>query len=239
MDSSSLASVAIKAQTLPLFISPAVVMPPGAPNGNNRPDPDEPSQPGTPVEERPTNEERPLDRGMMQAPTQEAPLQAALTKVLLTNRVREVLWHIPWYAFKTQARLAQDSGVSPAAISRLIRGESQPSLVVALHVTQALSRRLGRPLDVNEVFSLDGTYPTPSVCHLSGCHNCLPEHFYDEQEQIKPAFQGVAAGSWSMAPAFNASASISPTVDTTSAAGNPSAVLAIIPTALKEQKGGA
>jgi transcriptional regulator with XRE-family HTH domain len=118
--------------------------------------------------------------------------------VALSNRVREILWHIPWYGFKTQARLAQDSGVSPAAISRLIRGESQPSLVVALHITQALSRRLGRPLDVSEVFSLDGSYPTASVCHLTGCRNCLPPDAYDEEEQIKLAFQDIKSGAWSM-----------------------------------------
>jgi transcriptional regulator with XRE-family HTH domain len=116
----------------------------------------------------------------------------------LSNRVREILWHIPWYGFKTQARLAQDSGVSPAAISRLIRGESQPSLVVALLITQALSMRLGRPLDVSEVFSLDSTYPTASVCHLTGCRNCLPPDAYDEEEQIKLAYEGVKSGAWSL-----------------------------------------
>ena len=115
----------------------------------------------------------------------------------LCNRVREILWHIPWYGFKTQARLAQDSGVSPAAISRLIRGESQPSLAVALRLTGALSKRLGRILDVGEVFSLDGSYPTPSVCHLTNCRNCLPPNYYDEQDEVKPFYRGVKAGQWS------------------------------------------
>jgi transcriptional regulator with XRE-family HTH domain len=114
-----------------------------------------------------------------------------------TNRVREILWHIPWYGFKTQARLAQDSGISPAAVSRLLRGESQPSLAVAMRLTRALSRRLGRPLDVSEVFSLDGSYPTPSVCHLTGCRNCLPPTFYDDQEEIRPDFRDIKAGEWS------------------------------------------
>lgn len=122
------------------------------------------------------------------------------TGAIIHNRVREILWHIPWYGFKTQARLAQDSGVSPAAISRLIRGESQPSLAVALRLTGALAKRLNRPLDVSEVFSLDGTYPTPSVCHLTGCSNCLPPHFYDEEEQIKPDYRTIKAGEWSAPP---------------------------------------
>jgi transcriptional regulator with XRE-family HTH domain len=117
---------------------------------------------------------------------------------ILRHRVREVLWHIPWYGFKTQARLAQDSGVSPAAISRLLRGESQPSLLIALRLVRALSRRLGRPLDVGEVFSLDGTYPTPSVCRLTGCRNCLPPPAYDGDERLLPDFRGVPAGAWSL-----------------------------------------
>lgn len=117
---------------------------------------------------------------------------------VLTHRLREILWHIPWYGFKTQARLAQDSGVSPAAISRLIRGESQPSLLIALRLTQALSRRLGRPLDIGEVFSLDGIYPTPSVCELTGCRRCLPPSAYDQADQIRPEYKAVQAGQWSM-----------------------------------------
>ncbi len=134
------------------------------------------------------------------APNNAAPirvLSGAKPPALLCNRVREILWHIPWYGFKTQARLAEDSGVSPAAISRLIRGESQPSLAVALRLTAALSRRLGRPLDVSEVFSLGGSYPTSSVCHLTHCRNCLPPDYYDDQDEIKPFYRGVKAGQWS------------------------------------------
>lgn len=115
----------------------------------------------------------------------------------LYNRVREIVWHIPWYGFKTQARLAHDSGVSPAAISRLIRGHSHPTLAIALRVTSALSKRLGRPLDVREVFSLDGTFPTPSVCHLTGCRNCLPPAAYDPDDNLNAQYAGVKAGGWS------------------------------------------
>jgi transcriptional regulator with XRE-family HTH domain len=104
------------------------------------------------------------------------------------QRVRDLALHISWYGFKTQARLAQDSGVSPAAISRLIRGQSQPSLALALRVTAALSRRAGRDLDVREVFSLDGSYPTPT-CALMGCRACLPTEAYDEDDNLKPSYQ--------------------------------------------------
>ena len=116
----------------------------------------------------------------------------------LTNRINAVIEHIPWYGFRTQVRLAHDSQVSEAAISRLLRGESQPSLVVALQVTQAIARRLQRHIDVCELFSLDGSFPTASVCALVGCRNCLPECFYDERENLKPQFRDARPGQWEL-----------------------------------------
>lgn len=89
-----------------------------------------------------------------------------------TNRVAPIAAHIPWYGFRMQARLARDAGVSASALSRLLRGRVQPSLPVCWRITQALARRLGHPLDLSEVFSRDGTYPTPSVCALVGCRGC-------------------------------------------------------------------
>lgn len=115
-----------------------------------------------------------------------------------TNRIREIAIHVPWYGFKTQARLARDSGVSPATISRLVHRKSQPSLKLSLQIAQALSYRLGRPLDVREVFSVDGRYPTPSVCILTGCRSCLPPEAYDEDENLKPEYCAMKAGAWSL-----------------------------------------
>lgn len=114
------------------------------------------------------------------------------------NRVRDIVIHIPWYSFKTQVRLAQDSGVSTAVISRLFRNQNEPSLKVSLRVTAALGRRLGRPLDVRDVFAVDGRYLTPSVCLLTGCRACLPPEAYDENEHLKPEFSAIQAGQWSL-----------------------------------------
>ncbi|MBV9469365.1 MAG: hypothetical protein JOZ57_08970 [Abitibacteriaceae bacterium] len=115
---------------------------------------------------------------------------------LLYNRVLAVIEHIPWYGFRTQVRLARDSRVSEACISRLLRGECQPSLVVALQVTGAIERRLQRPLGVTELFSLDGSFPTASVCRLVGCSNCLPECCYDEEDNLKTDYQVIQPGQW-------------------------------------------
>jgi hypothetical protein len=100
----------------------------------------------------------------------------------LSNRVLSIALHIPWYGFRTQARISIDSRVSASAISRLIRGQSQPSLAIALRITSALSKRLGKTLDVGEVFSLYESYPTASVCELTGCRSCClsaPNYDFD------------------------------------------------------------
>jgi len=116
------------------------------------------------------------------------------------NRLRQIVWHIPWYGFRTQARLAQDSGVSPSAISRIMRGKAQPTLPVAQRLTDALSRRLNLLIDLRDVFSPDGTYPTPSVCHLTRCPSCLPPTAYDETDNLRPEFQSSRAGQWGVSP---------------------------------------
>ena len=126
------------------------------------------------------------------------------------NRVHAVLLHVPWYGFRPQARLSRDSGVSPSAVSRLIRGKAQPSLTVALAITRALSLRLGKPLDVLDVFSLDGSYPTPSVCHLTGCRSCLPPEAYDGSDSLRPEYQGARAGDWSLSPLALSPLALSP-----------------------------
>jgi len=122
--------------------------------------------------------------------------QAVANGPTLYNRVLAVIEHIPWYGFRTQVRLADDSHVSEACISRLLRGECQPSLMVALQVTQAIERRLQRPLGVTELFSLDGSFPTASVCQLVGCSNCLPECCYDEGDNLKPECEAIKPGQW-------------------------------------------
>lgn len=114
---------------------------------------------------------------------------------LLHHRVREFTWHIPWYGFKTQARLATDSGVSPSTVSRLLRGKELPSLVVALRLTEALSCRLNRPLDIRQVFSLDGSY-SGSVCSLCACRSCQPPTAYDRSDNHLPAAPNTQPGQW-------------------------------------------
>jgi len=116
------------------------------------------------------------------------------------HRVSAIMAHIPWYGFKSQARLAADVGFSKSAISRLLRGECIPSLALACALNAALERRLGRKLGLQELFSMDGTYPTPSACQLVGCANCLPPEAYDRDDNLRPEFRNVKAGEWSVTP---------------------------------------
>ena len=116
------------------------------------------------------------------------------------NRVEAVISHVPWYSFKSQARLAADLGFSKSAVSRLIRGECSPSFAFAYCLTKTIEKRLGKPIDVRELFSLDGTYPTPSACELVGCRNCLPSEAYDKDDNLRPEYKQVPAGQWSVSP---------------------------------------
>ena len=93
------------------------------------------------------------------------------------HRLEAILLHVNWYLFAPVARLARDAGVSHSALSRVLSGRAAPSFALAWKVTHALERRLGAALpggrlDPREVFSLDGTYPTASVCELVGCPGC-------------------------------------------------------------------
>ena len=124
------------------------------------------------------------------------------------NRVRVLLVHIPRLSIRGQARLAAEVGVSRSTISRLVSGRVNPSYRLARGVTDALERLMGRPLDMREVFSTDGTYLTASGCALCRCKGCLPEEAFDADGNLKTQWQGVRPGDWSLArpadpPPFN------------------------------------
>jgi transcriptional regulator with XRE-family HTH domain len=105
--------------------------------------------------------------------------------------------HTTRYAFKGGSRLAADAGLSRSALNRLINGLTSPTFNSIYGITQALEKQLHRHLDPRELVSIDGTYPTPSVCELVGCKGCLPDEAYDENEKIKPEYSDVRPGRWS------------------------------------------
>lgn len=121
--------------------------------------------------------------------------------VTITNRLKAFLVHVPFYSFEGQFRIAHDCGVSCSTISRLIRHQTNPSYRLARAITDVLARRLGVPLDMRDVFSTDGTYPTPCVCDLiPDCHGCFPDEAYDSEGNMQPEYRDLRPGDWCRFP---------------------------------------
>lgn len=116
----------------------------------------------------------------------------------LFNRIAALMEHTTRYAFKGASRLAADAGVSKSFISRLLHGQTSPFFVHVVRLTQALEKALERRLDPREFLSLDGTYPTASVCQLAGCKGCLPAEAFDGEGNLQPQFKGIKPGQWSI-----------------------------------------
>ena len=128
-----------------------------------------------------------------------APFPARLVPRPFHNRVGAIMLHIPWYTFRGQVRLARDVGVSRSTVCRMLSGKSAPSYPVMAGVVAALARRLNRPLELGEVFSPDGAFPTPSVCRLCGCNGCLPAQAYDKRDDtLRPEYRDVRSGAWEL-----------------------------------------
>jgi len=120
-------------------------------------------------------------------------------RLRVRNRVRVLLVHIPAFSIQGQARLADAAAVARSTISRLVNGRISPSYRLARAVTDALEKRLGQPLDIRDVFTTDGTYPTPSGCALCRCKGCLPEEAWGEDNVLKSEWRDARPGDWSIA----------------------------------------
>ena len=105
------------------------------------------------------------------------------------NRIRSLMEHSTRYAFMGEARLAKDCHVSCATISRLLSGKSSPSFALMVRIAQAFERQFKKSIDPREIVSLDGSYPTASVCQLVGCKGCTPEAAWNEHDVLKPEYR--------------------------------------------------
>ena len=120
---------------------------------------------------------------------------------LLFNRLSFVLVHVPWYSIEGQARLATDTFLSQATVSRIICGINNASTGAQSAIADAISYRLKIPIVPCELFSPSGFYPTMSCCQLCGCTGCLPPWAWDEDtDELLPAWEFVTPGVWSLAP---------------------------------------
>ena len=116
----------------------------------------------------------------------------------VSNRLRAILSHVPFYSIEGPARLAYDAGVSRSTISRLLSGKLNPSFRLVQSVVDAVSQRIGTPLDAREMFTSTGEYPTRSACVLMGCRGCLPPDAWDNRtDRLKPTWKDATPGQWS------------------------------------------
>jgi DNA-binding XRE family transcriptional regulator len=110
------------------------------------------------------------------------------------NRIRAIMIHLRRYWSMGASILARDVGVSKSTISHLLRGKSNPLYSTASRVVKCLESQLGFPLNPDEVFSKDGSYPTPYVCMLVGCKGCSADAFLDSAHQIRPGVKKIERG---------------------------------------------
>jgi hypothetical protein len=116
----------------------------------------------------------------------------------VVNRLRAVLLHVPYYSIQGCARLAADTSLSRATISRLCTHTRSPSYAVAEEIAQAISRRAGREIATGDIFSTSGQFPTPSACALMGCKGCRPPEAWSEQtDRLKNRYAQQKPGEWS------------------------------------------
>ena len=115
----------------------------------------------------------------------------------LHNRIAAIMLHIRRYDSQSIARLAEDSGVSRSEVSRLLRGEVNPSYVIVERIHLCLEKHTGRRLNLREIVSGTGEYPTAYVCDLMKCKGCLPAYAFNEVGDRLPAYHDWKGGRWS------------------------------------------
>jgi transcriptional regulator with XRE-family HTH domain len=104
----------------------------------------------------------------------------------VSNRIERLMSHTYRYAFKGRSRLAADSGVARSTITRILDGRTRPTFVVLCRIARALETAIGKPIDLREIVTIDGTFPTPHACQLVGCKGCKPEKRYLDDLQRSP-----------------------------------------------------
>ena len=116
---------------------------------------------------------------------------------VIANRLAAVMEHIQDYYIEGPSHLAKDAGISRAALSRLMRGESSPSYALVCALTNVFEKKLGHRIDPRDLISVDGEFLTPSVCELVLCDGCLPDCLYDRDDNVKQKYRHIRPGRWS------------------------------------------
>lgn len=108
----------------------------------------------------------------------------SISRVLVDNRIQDFLEHSTKYAFCGQQKLAQNARISGTTISRMLTKASSPSYATIIRITEVLEKEFKTNIDPREVATINGKYPTASVCELLGCSGCTPERAWDENNTL-------------------------------------------------------
>lgn len=114
----------------------------------------------------------------------------------VVNRIADIMLHTKRYSFKGVLRLAEDSGIHPASVSRIIHSRRYPTGLSLLRITNALEKALGFPLDPRDVVTDTGHFLHDSCCAACRCPGCLPPAAWDRFGNRTPAFANVPPGHW-------------------------------------------
>lgn len=86
--------------------------------------------------------------------------------------------------------------MAKSTICHIVHGRTNPLYKTVAPIIRSLEFQLARRLNVRDVFSEDGTYPTKMVCKLAGCKGCLPDSVHDQDGNVKPHMKEVRPGKW-------------------------------------------
>jgi len=123
-------------------------------------------------------------------------LRQATESGRLHNRIAAIMLHIDRYDTHGIARLAEDSGVSRAEVSRLLRGRVNPSYVIVERIHVCLEKHARRRINLREIVSETGQYPTAYVCDLMKCRGCLPAYIYNQENEVISQYRSMRQGQW-------------------------------------------
>lgn len=112
------------------------------------------------------------------------------------NRIAALMAHTSRYSFRGTSRLAKDSHVSKSTICHIVHGRTSPLYKTLAKIIRSLEYQLARKLNVREVVSEDGTYPTKHICRLVGCKGCLPDGIHNDDGSLRDRWAELRPGEW-------------------------------------------
>jgi len=112
------------------------------------------------------------------------------------NRIRDVMDHTNRYSFHGVKRLALDTGLSSASVSRIINGRINPHFSSVAKIARALSRELKIHIDPCDLVSENADFPHHFMCELVACSGCLPQIAIDAFGHLTATYQSIKPGQW-------------------------------------------